>query len=62
MDKMNNNTNDYHANCAISRPIYFIDEQVVSFNGFSWSPQRGMIHEFINEPKKDWTEWLGTQP
>ena len=56
------NNNNYRANCAISKPVYFVDEQLISFNGFAWSPRRGIIHEFTNEPKKDWKEWLGTQP
>jgi hypothetical protein len=53
--------NNYFANCRISTPILYTDQQLLSFNGFAWSDKMGMIHEVspINEQGLD--QWLGTQ-
>jgi hypothetical protein len=58
---MNNNI---RANCRVSTPILYPNDQDYSFNGFAWSGRLGIILEATNQnsSNKDWTQWLGTQP
>jgi|FreactcultureFD7_1027221.scaffolds.fasta_scaffold24752_2 hypothetical protein len=61
MNSENNNQSDYYANCRVSTPILYPDQQLVSFNGFAWSDSMGMIHEVSPMNDQGWQQWLGTQ-
>lgn len=53
--------NKTYANCKISNPILRPDTQLVSFNGFAWSDELGIIHETVSDEQNSWEKWLGTQ-
>jgi|FreactcultuFSWF8_1027224.scaffolds.fasta_scaffold01069_6 hypothetical protein len=53
--------NTTYANCRVSRPVLYPNHQIVSFNGFAWSPTMGMVHETTSTPNESWQQWLGTQ-
>jgi len=55
-----NNNNNSYANCRISKPILYPDQQAISFNGFAWSNTMGMIHEVVPINNESWKQWLGT--
>lgn len=57
----NTNQNDYYANCRVSSPVLYPDQQAVGFNGFAWSDKMGLIHEVSPHNDQDWQQWLGTQ-
>ena len=55
------NENQTYANCRVSAPILYSENQDVTFNGFAWSNAMGMIHQTVPVQKQGWQQWLGTQ-
>lgn len=49
------------ANCKISKPIIYPDQQDVPMNGLAFSASMGMIHQMRASDQQDWKTWLGTQ-
>ena len=58
---MNTNNKTYVADCKISKPIFYPNQQHVGFNGFAFSGNMGIIHQVNANNNVDWESWLGTQ-
>jgi len=56
-----NTNNNIAANCAISQPILYPEQEVIQFNGFAWSNSLGMIIQSTNIPNLNPDQWLGNQ-
>jgi len=56
----NINTGTTYANCRVTTPILYPGQQTISFNGFAWSNNMGIIHEANKTPDASWEQWLGT--
>jgi len=50
------------SNCLTSKPIYYPDEEIITWNGFAWSNSKGIILQSTNSsPAASFSDWLGNQ-
>jgi len=50
------------SDCLVSKPIYYPDEEIITWNGFAWSNSKGIILQSQNpNPASSFNDWLGNQ-
>jgi hypothetical protein len=50
------------SDCLISQPIYYPDEEIITWDGFAWSNSKGIILQSQNSsPAASFSDWLGNQ-
>ena len=58
----NMNNSEPISNCLTSKPIYYPDEEIITWNGFAWSNSKGIILQSTNpSPAASFSDWLGNQ-